>query len=319
MKNFLKGAAVLLALLLAAILLVDAYLARPVVDYTLRRGTKDDPQSPPAAFEDIYPYPNKYEAMQPRPPKQFRRAAWTLTSFDGLKLEATHFVPNTNPASHKWAILVHGYGCNQRFMYIMATYYLAHGYQILTPDMRASGKSEGTYLTMGVYEGRDVAQWARAIVQKDPQARIALHGVSMGAADVMLSLNDNLPDQVKAIIEDSGYSNLKELLAIRLVDTVRYPKPVLLGASVSMWRYTSVFLEDVDPLQAVSRSRLPILFIHGTADQLIPLSMMKDLYNASPSKDKAALTVQGATHAMNDAVGDPYYRYVFQFLDHYVG
>ena len=109
------------------------------------------------------------------------------------------------------------------------------------------------------------------------------------------------------------------MLAIRLVDTVRYPKPVLLGASVSMWRYTSVFLEDVDPLQAVSRSRLPILFIHGTADQLIPLSMMKDLYNASPSKDKAALTVQGATHAMNDAVGDPYYRYVFQFLDHYVG
>lgn len=45
MKNFLKGAAVLLALLLAAILLADAYLARPVVDYTLRRGTKDDPQS----------------------------------------------------------------------------------------------------------------------------------------------------------------------------------------------------------------------------------------------------------------------------------
>ena len=86
-----------------------------------------------------------------------------------------------------------------------------------------------------------------------------------------------------------------------------------------MREYAGVFLEDVDPLQAVSQSHLPILFIHGTADQLIPLSMMKDLYNASPSKDKAALTVQDATHAMNDAVGEPYYKYVFQFLDHYVG
>ena len=319
MKKFFKYLSLVLVLLLAAFLCVDSFIAQPLVNYALKRGTQADPLSPPAAFEDVYPYPNKYEAMQPRPPKQFRRAVWTITSFDGFKLDATHFVPNVNPASHKWAILVHGYGCNQRFMYIMATYYLARGYQVLTPDMRASGKSEGKYLTMGVFEGRDVAQWARTIAKEDPQARIVLHGVSMGAADVMLSLNDNLPDQVKAIVEDSGYSSLKELLAIRLVDTGRYPKPVLLGASLFMREYAGVFLEDVDPLQAVSQSHLPILFIHGTADQLIPLSMMKDLYNASPSKDKAALTVQDATHAMNDAVGEPYYKYVFQFLDHYVG
>ncbi|MGI6263588.1 MAG: alpha/beta hydrolase [Succiniclasticum sp.] len=295
------------------------YVGLPAVDYALRRGSNGDPLAPPKAFEDVYPYPNKYEAMQPKSPGSYQKSDWSMTSFDGLKLAATHFVPKRNPDSHRWAILVHGYGCNQRFMYIMADYYLSHGYQVLTPDMRASGKSEGTYLTMGVYEGRDVAQWARAVVEQDPQARIILHGVSMGAADVLLAINDGLPSQVKAIVEDSSYSNLRELLAIRMGREDNGHRDLLLTAMNFLMKYrTGVWLNDVDPMAAVAKTTVPILFIHGTADQLIPLSMMKDLDQADPLKEKAALTVEGATHAMNDAVGDPYYRYVFSFTDRFV-
>ena len=93
-------------------------------------------------------------------------------------------------------------------MWGVAPYYLKRGYHVVTPNMRASGKSEGTYLTMGVLEGKDVAQWAREITAVDPKARIVLHGESMGASDVMMALGEPLPKNVKAVIEDSGYSDL---------------------------------------------------------------------------------------------------------------
>mgnify|MGYP000255398382 CR=1 FL=1 len=113
---------------------------------------------------------------------------WTLQSFDGLQLVGSHFLPEGE--SHRWVILVHGYGCNERFMWGVAPYYLKRGYHVVTPNMRASGKSEGTYLTMGVLEGKDVAQWAREITAVDPKARIVLHGESMGASDVMMALGE---------------------------------------------------------------------------------------------------------------------------------
>ena len=73
--------------------------------------------------------------------------------------------------------------------------------------MRASGKSEGTYLTMGVLEGKDVAQWAREITAVDPKARIVLHGESMGASDVMMPWESPFLKMSRPVIEDSGYSD----------------------------------------------------------------------------------------------------------------
>ena len=63
MKKFFKYLSLVLVLLLAAFLCVDSFIAQPLVNYALKRGTQADPLSPPAAFEDVYPYPNKYEAM----------------------------------------------------------------------------------------------------------------------------------------------------------------------------------------------------------------------------------------------------------------
>jgi uncharacterized protein len=48
------------------------YVGLPAVDYALRRGSNGDPLAPPKAFEDVYPYPNKYEAMQPKSPGSYR-------------------------------------------------------------------------------------------------------------------------------------------------------------------------------------------------------------------------------------------------------
>ena len=39
-------------------------------------------------------------------------------------------------------------------------------------------------------------------------AEIVLHGLSMGAATVLMVSGERLPEQVKAIIEDCGYTSV---------------------------------------------------------------------------------------------------------------
>ncbi|MCH3951158.1 MAG: alpha/beta hydrolase [Acidaminococcus sp.] len=314
MKKFFAFLLVLALLLGAGAAGAIYYFGSPYVDYALKRGNSEDPMAPPAAFEDVYQYANKYPYAQPDPP-DVERAEWTMTSFDGLKLSATHFVPE-NAGSHRWAILVHGYGCNQRFMWSMARRYLQRGYHVLTPDMRASGRSEGQYLTMGALEGKDVARWARAIAEEDPSAKIVLYGVSMGGADVMMALGEGLPKQVKAVVEDSGYSDLKELLTYRMDDLhVPYRDFILLAANLLMKVRTGVFLSDVSPIRAVAQSSVPVLFIHGTNDGLIPVTMMQELGASSAAERKEVVPVRGMGHAESVSLGQQYYAVIFDFVE----
>lgn len=68
-----------------------------------------------------------------------------------------------------------------------AKQYYKAGFNILMPDLRGHGDSEGQYTTMGYYESVDVIDWIKEIIKKDPDALIVLHGISMGAATVMLT------------------------------------------------------------------------------------------------------------------------------------
>ena len=71
-------------------------------------------------------------------------------------------------------------------------------------------------------------------------------------------------------------------------------------------------------MDAVRQSKVPMLFIHGDADQLVPVGMMKELYAASAAPAKEELTVAGASHAVSASVAhDAYYKKVFGFADRY--
>jgi fermentation-respiration switch protein FrsA (DUF1100 family) len=316
MKKFFLSFLFLLILVCVTASSILYQAGMPYVDYALKRGSNGNPLSPPMAFEDIYPFPNKFPENQAKAP-DFNRAEWTISSFDGLKLSGTHFMPAGK--SHRWAIVVHGYGCNQRFVWDIADAFLHQGYHVLTPDMRASGKSEGTYITMGVLEGKDVARWARSIAVEDPEAKIVLYGVSLGAVDVMMSLQENLPDQVKVVVEDSGFSNLENFLEFRMDKMQwRYRKVILAAANILMKIRTGVFMTEANPEKAVAGSTLPILFIHGINDRLIPIRMMYELAENSPAAAKEILSVQTEGHAVNEFLGRPYYDAVFQFIENHL-
>ena len=318
---FLKktGCLVIIAALLSALLtatalsLGAAYVAGCFfIDLALKRGTAENPDAPPAIFRSAIE--GNGRVIRPAPKPDFDAESWTLQSFDGLTLRATHFKPEQT--SRRWVLILHGYGLTQAHVWSYADAYLAHGYHVVTPDLRASGMSEGAYTTMGALEARDAADWARQIAAADPEARIILHGVSMGAAAVMLAAGErNLPANVSAVVEDSGYANIYDLFAIELDKLLSLPAYPLLDAADLVCEHRVGFsFRKASPIDAVRRSRLPILFIHGTADRLVPFSMMQTLYDASPSPAKEKLVIEKTGHgALYQAKN--YFPKVFAFTD----
>lgn len=301
---------VLVVLLTAAGYFVGGYF----VDLALKRGNAEDPKAPPAVFTMAF---TSSGGLHPAARPEYEGENWQITSADGLQLSATHFSPIRS--SHAWVILVHGYGCNQQYSWDFASAYLKHGYEVLTPDLRASGESEGRYLTMGALESQDIVRWAQRIAAVDPEAHIVLHGVSMGAATVMLASALELPTQVTAVVEDSGYTDVYGMFSLELKKLFGLPAfPVLDCANFMSHVRTGIYFKDVRPVDAVRQTRIPMLFIHGDADQLVPVEMMQELYGASASPVKEQMTVAGASHAVSASVAhDAYYTKVFGFVDRY--
>ena len=225
-----------------------------------------------------------------------RQEEVSLLSEDGLRLAGTCYHPEED--SHRWVIAVHGYTSSQESMRNIARHYVEKGFHALTPDLRAHGESEGRYIGMGWLDRKDILLWIGQILENDPQAQIALHGVSMGAATVMMvSGEESLPENVKVIVEDCGYTDVSSVFTSEL--KLRFGLPH-------------------SPLKYAPNVKTPTLFIHGDADDFIPVEMVSELYDACAA-DKEKLIVHGAGHAAScDVDPDAYYSAVFDFVESYI-
>lgn len=283
------------------------YIGDYFVTFALER--KDN--QPPQATANIAD-PNLKAPARPN----FNSEVWTIKSTDGLNLNATYFLPEND--SHKWAILVHGYGRDQTFSYDYAEEYLKHGYNVLTPDLRASGTSEGIYLTMGKLESQDIAMWAAKILEKDADAKIVLHGVSMGAATVMMASALDIQN-LCAVVEDCGYTSAYEMFTAQLDVIFGLPEfPIMPFVDMVSHMKTGYPISNAAPISSIKFAKIPMLFIHGTEDKLVPFAMFERLYNVSYNPNKEKFVVEGAGHADSKRHNpQKYFETVFNFIDKY--
>lgn len=241
----------------------------------------------------------------------------TITSFDNLKLHA-YKVLNQND-SNKWVIAVHGYTSEGINMSSYAKNYYDMGYNVLIPDLRSHGSSEGDYIGMGWDDRLDIIAWINTILEENPNAEIVLHGVSMGAATVSMVSGEDLPSNVKAIVADCGYTSVWDEFAYQLDDLFSLPEfPILNVSSLVAKVRAGYFLGEASTLEQVAKSKTPILFIHGDEDDFVPYYMMEELYNAT-SSEKEMLTIKNAGHAKSSEI-DPetYWTTVHEFTNKYV-
>ena len=195
------------------------------------------------------------------------------------------------------------------------------GCNILLPDLYYHGQSEGRAIRMGWKDRFDVLRWmdiANDIFGGD--TRMVVHGISMGAATTMMVSGEEQQPYVKCFVEDCGYTSVRDQFSKELKEQFGLPAFPLLDAASWLCglKYGWTFGE-ASSLEQVKKSRLPMLFIHGTADDFIPYEMMGTLYNAKPGTNKATLTAEGAGHGeAMDVLGDTYWNTVFDFEGQYM-
>ncbi len=221
-----------------------------------------------------------------------------IVANDGAKLHAW-YVKAAKPTS-KIALLVHGYtDCGIRMMPLGRMYLNDLKMNILVPDLRNAGRSEGDHFQMGWFDRLDVKEWVKMAPRLfSDTVDIVVHGVSMGAATIMMLSGDpDVPKSVKLYVEDCGYTSVYDEYKKELKGRFGLPTfPIIPTASaLCQLRYGWNFYET-SALNQVKKCRQPMLFIHGTADDFVPTNMVYSLFQAKPSP-KAIWLATDAQHA----------------------
>lgn len=199
--------------------------------------------------------------------------------------------------SHSYVIICHSMTANARDMAAFAYHFYDLGFNVLLPESRGFGESEYEKTSFGYHERYDVADWANMIAEEDGQASIFLFGMGLGGSTVLMASSLEMPANVKGIISDSAYANLHDLFKENAKDMYNLPSfPLVNIAStyngiVNDWNF-----KDVDVIEEVRNSKLPILFIHGGDDRIVPVEHSNDLYEACTAEGSDHLHISGASH-----------------------
>lgn len=238
----------------------------------------------------------------------------SMQADDGAELVAYLF---RNGDSKKTAILVHGYGSSGFVGWGKEGQdYIRRGYNLLLPDERCCGESGGDWITFGILESLDLLKWTKLLVQKYPEDSIAVQGCSMGAATCCMFSGLDIPANVKAIVSDCGYADIREQIVYSAKSTARMlPMFVIRDAEKHFRKWTCLSYDDRTPEKAVRKARVPIFFVHGTEDRFVPPENAKRLYDAC-SAEKELLYIEHAPHAMAYDMGkEKYTGPVFEFIE----
>ncbi len=238
-----------------------------------------------------------------------------ITSYDGLKLNGYMIRQD----SDIWVIALHGYDDSGKSMSQLIGGFYSKGYNLLLPDMRGHGESEGSYIGMGWHDRLDVVSWIEYLNEEYDNPQIIIYGVSMGGATAMMVSGETLPSNVKCIIEDCGYASVKEELAYQGKTLFHMPYfPLIWSADIVTQICAGYSFEEASAVSQVKKSETPILFIHGDADTFVPVENVYEVYEAATC-EKQLLIVEGAQHASSMFKDYRlYWNTVYEFTDKYI-
>ena len=194
------------------------------------------------------------------------------------------------------------------------------GYNVLAPDDRASGQSQGKYITFGWPDRLDYVKWIKQVIaKKGSDSQIGLFGVSMGGATVMMVSGERLPKQVKAIVEDCGYSSIESELSEQLKQQFNLPKePMITAARIMGTIRVGYDFGKGSSTKQLEKNKLPIFFIHGDSDTFVPTKMVYENYKATSAPKKLWVTKNtGHANSYNNHPKE-YQKRVNEFFNKYL-
>jgi pimeloyl-ACP methyl ester carboxylesterase len=214
---------------------------------------------------------------------------------DGIVLDGWLFTPRERNGSG--VILLHGVGDTRIGMAMHASYLLRAGFTVLMPDLRGHGSSGGSVISYGIRESGDVHAWADWFLRQRPIAHLYGLGQSMGAAILLQSLSRE--PRFRAIVADCPFDSFENIAYYRLEHESRLGRwaswPVVQTGVIYARLVYSLDMRQASAAAAIRTTTVPILLIHGTADDHIPPSESATLHSLNPRFTTLWL-VPGAGH-----------------------
>ncbi|MCR5702470.1 MAG: alpha/beta hydrolase [Lachnospiraceae bacterium] len=215
----------------------------------------------------------------------------------------------------KYIILSHGYTDNRMGSLKYVQMYLDFGFNCIIYDLRGHGENASDFTTYGIREAQDL----KCIIDDtrkryDGISVLGLHGESLGAATTLTSLK--YKPEVDFVVADCGFSDIDNVLRegyrnahvpVFLVDVADFTGKIRYGYS----------LKEMRPIDSLDDNQVPILFIHGAADNLILPNNSADMANRTAGYSEIYF-IEKAGHAESILTApEEYNERVGKFLENY--
>jgi fermentation-respiration switch protein FrsA (DUF1100 family) len=228
------------------------------------------------------------------------RVAYGTPAASGHRFEEVYFASRDGTALRGWfipargastgtVVHLHGNAANMSAHFPFVAWLPARGFNVFTFDYRGYGASAGRPERRGIYEDSLAAiEHVLARADVDP-ARVVVLGQSLGGANALAVLGREGTRGVKAVVADSAFFSYRSIVADKIG---AMPGLSLLRGPLSR----AVIGDELSPGDVVGRiSPVPLLFLHGTADRVIPASHSQRLHEAA-SEPKTLWFIPGLDH-----------------------
>ncbi len=247
-------------------------------------------------FKETPEYAKALEAAKVLESKNHERVE--IEGRDGTKLVGHWFEKS---GSERIIIAMHGWRSTWSWDFgAVADFLFENNCSVLFAEQRGQGESGGGYMGFGMTERYDCADWAAwADGNNSSSLPIYLIGVSMGATTVMMASGLDLPENVHGIIADCGFTSAKAIWKHVCEDNMHLSYAVRQKVIDDLCSQKIQYRADEYSTQAALQSNTrPVLFIHGSDDTFVPVTMTYDNYKACISP-KELLIVPGAEHGLS--------------------
>lgn len=230
--------------------------------------------------------------------KAKKESVW-IRSRDGLKLHAYLLEQPDPTAARGTIVLAHGWRSHPQIDFSASwESYIKKGLNVLAIHQRATGKSEGKYICFGVKERLDLIDWVGFVnARYGADKKVIISGISMGASTVMLALGEKeMPQNVVGATADCGFVSAWDQFRHVLRTSYHLPPFPLMYTTDLLSRLVAGFpFRKFSTEQSLKNARVPVLFLHGLADNFVPPEHSRRSAAACASPHEL-IEIEGAGH-----------------------